>query len=531
MINRGLFMTPGRRGAVDDLGAAHRGRRPEVHRRVRRLLRRSSPADARTSREPHGPALRAGPWRFRIHERSADAGDAPLHRRRPRTSPRALEAYARDRIANLPAARPPGLARGADRRARARRSPPRASGASRRCASGPTCWRRPRSRRTTRRPRVRARVPRRGRRVLFDLVVGASSTIAAGWIDGAGAIWAENQALRWIADLVGLPPGGGRRASCRAARPGTCRRWSRPDTTRRRPARRTARRAGGSPPATPRTPASPSAAARDGRGRASTVPHDERGRLTGERAGRRARRRRASTASSPSWRAPDRRTPGPSTTSPASPTSARDRGVWFHVDGAYGGAGAPRSVRPRTASDGIERADSFIVDPHKWLFAPYDACALLYRDPVARAGGAPAGRLVPGHGARPARIGTRPTTRTTCPAARAGCRCGSRSPRTAPTPTARRSRRVLTITRETAAAIRGTPELELLHGARALRGALPADRMGTRRLRGVVAPALDAQIALRPAHVVEGREGRAPVLREPAHHDGARPRPCWTRCA
>jgi glutamate/tyrosine decarboxylase-like PLP-dependent enzyme len=32
---------------------------------------------------------------------------------------------------------------------------------------------------------------------------------------------------------------------------------------------------------------------------------------------------------------------------------------------------------------GIERADSFIVDPHKWLFAPFDACALIYRDPAA----------------------------------------------------------------------------------------------------------------------------------------------------
>jgi len=31
--------------------------------------------------------------------------------------------------------------------------------------------------------------------------------------------------------------------------------------------------------------------------------------------------------------------------------------------------------------NGVERADSFIVDPHKWLFAPFDACALLYRDP------------------------------------------------------------------------------------------------------------------------------------------------------
>jgi glutamate/tyrosine decarboxylase-like PLP-dependent enzyme len=56
-------------------------------------------------------------------------------------------------------------------------------------------------------------------------------------------------------------------------------------------------------------------------------------------------------------------------------------GVWFHVDGAYGGAGlAAPSVRARYT--GIERADSYIVDPHKWLFAPFDCCALLYRDPA-----------------------------------------------------------------------------------------------------------------------------------------------------
>ncbi len=58
----------------------------------------------------------------------------------------------------------------------------------------------------------------------------------------------------------------------------------------------------------------------------------------------------------------------------------RERGLWFHVDGAYGGGGlfAP-SVRPLYA--GIEHADSFIVDPHKWLFAPYDCAALVYREP------------------------------------------------------------------------------------------------------------------------------------------------------
>ena len=64
---------------------------------------------------------------------------------------------------------------------------------------------------------------------------------------------------------------------------------------------------------------------------------------------------------------------------------AKANGWWFHVDGAYGGSGifAP-SLRGKYA--GLELADSFILDPHKWLFTPFDCCALLYRDPeLARA--------------------------------------------------------------------------------------------------------------------------------------------------
>jgi glutamate/tyrosine decarboxylase-like PLP-dependent enzyme len=60
-------------------------------------------------------------------------------------------------------------------------------------------------------------------------------------------------------------------------------------------------------------------------------------------------------------------------------------GIWFHVDGAYGGA-ALAAPSARHLFDGVERADSFIVDPHKWLFAPFDCCALIYREPpLARA--------------------------------------------------------------------------------------------------------------------------------------------------
>ncbi len=61
--------------------------------------------------------------------------------------------------------------------------------------------------------------------------------------------------------------------------------------------------------------------------------------------------------------------------------AAQEASVWMHVDGAYGGA-ALAAPSVRDLFTGIERADSFIVDPHKWLFAPYDCCALLYRDPA-----------------------------------------------------------------------------------------------------------------------------------------------------
>ena len=55
---------------------------------------------------------------------------------------------------------------------------------------------------------------------------------------------------------------------------------------------------------------------------------------------------------------------------------------WLHIDGAYGLA-AMLSPLVRHKFAGVESADSVIVDPHKWLFAPFDACALIYRDPAA----------------------------------------------------------------------------------------------------------------------------------------------------
>lgn len=61
-------------------------------------------------------------------------------------------------------------------------------------------------------------------------------------------------------------------------------------------------------------------------------------------------------------------------------TVARDVGAFFHVDAAYGGAAA---VAPehRAILDGVELADSFVVNPHKWLLTNFDCSAYYVRDP------------------------------------------------------------------------------------------------------------------------------------------------------
>lgn len=54
--------------------------------------------------------------------------------------------------------------------------------------------------------------------------------------------------------------------------------------------------------------------------------------------------------------------------------------LWFHVDAAYGG-GALVADSVRHIFKGIEEADSITIDPHKWMFSPYDCGAIIYRNP------------------------------------------------------------------------------------------------------------------------------------------------------
>ncbi len=59
---------------------------------------------------------------------------------------------------------------------------------------------------------------------------------------------------------------------------------------------------------------------------------------------------------------------------------ARAAGMWLHVDGAYGGAAAA-VPEWRGLLDGVDLADSFVVNPHKWLFVPMDCSAFYVRQP------------------------------------------------------------------------------------------------------------------------------------------------------
>jgi aromatic-L-amino-acid/L-tryptophan decarboxylase len=56
-------------------------------------------------------------------------------------------------------------------------------------------------------------------------------------------------------------------------------------------------------------------------------------------------------------------------------------GIWLHVDAAYAGSAA---IVPelRAIMPGLERADSLVVNPHKWLFTPVDCSVLFVRDPA-----------------------------------------------------------------------------------------------------------------------------------------------------
>ncbi len=214
---------------------------------------------------------------------------------------------------------------------------------------------------------------------LFDLVVGSTALYGRSWLEGAGAVFAENQALRWISDLAGLPQesggvfvqGGtiGNLSALVAAR--VLAREREPDITRWVVA------------FSSEAHSSIKSAAEIMDVLVLDVPAEPDGHMTGRAFGKAVDDYLSANPTHGIF----------AVVATAGTTNlgiiddldsigqeAKSREIWFHVDGAYGLA-ALCAPSVRQLFNGVQRADSLIVDPHKWLFAPFDACALIYRDP------------------------------------------------------------------------------------------------------------------------------------------------------
>ena len=217
---------------------------------------------------------------------------------------------------------------------------------------------------------------------LFDLVVGASALYGGSWQEGAGAVFAENQALRWLSDLAGLPESAGGVF----VQGGTIGNLSALVTAREDARKKFPGIKQWAILCSEEAHSSIATAAHVMDVEIVTVAVRDDLRMYGEDIAAAIDAYHASTdgqicavvATSGTTNL------GVIDDLAGAAKAAHDRNIWFHVDGAYGLAGlcAP-SVRE--AFNGVELCDSFIVDPHKWLFAPYDACALVYRNPdIAR---------------------------------------------------------------------------------------------------------------------------------------------------
>jgi glutamate/tyrosine decarboxylase-like PLP-dependent enzyme len=213
---------------------------------------------------------------------------------------------------------------------------------------------------------------------LFDLVVGASALYGGSWQEGAGAVFAENQALQWLIDLAGLPAsaggvfvqGGtiGNLSALVVARAEARKKF--PDATRWVIA------------CSEEAHSSIASAANVMDVDVLKVATRSDRKLHGEDV---AREIDALHSTGTSRVFAVVATAGTTNLGIVDDLNgiadaAHLRGIWFHVDGAYGLA-ALCAPKVRAKFNGVEKADSFIVDPHKWLFAPFDACALIYRNP------------------------------------------------------------------------------------------------------------------------------------------------------
>ncbi|MCH9738358.1 MAG: aspartate aminotransferase family protein [Actinomycetia bacterium] len=214
--------------------------------------------------------------------------------------------------------------------------------------------------------------------LLFDMVVSAASLQGCSWLEAAGAVMAENQALRTMADIAGMPQSAGGTFVSGGSAGNLSALVVARDTARAQ------RKAHGQPLYPLQVVVSDQAHSSIQNALnivdmgAIVVPTAD-GRMTRNDlelglAGQDLSNVVAIIATAGTTNA------GIIDQLDAAADVAEKNGWWFHVDGAYGGAGM-LDPEKRTMYQGIERVDSLVMDPHKWWFAPFDSAALLYQDP------------------------------------------------------------------------------------------------------------------------------------------------------
>ncbi|MBX3242028.1 MAG: aminotransferase class V-fold PLP-dependent enzyme [Chitinophagaceae bacterium] len=215
--------------------------------------------------------------------------------------------------------------------------------------------------------------------VMFDLVTSAASVHGAYWMEGAGGIFAENQAMKWIVSLTGLPEG----AFGVFTSGGTTANLSAIVTAREHWRSRDKANADKKGIIISSSGAHSSVKAMAKVIDAEIILIDLEDKMTGGDV-------RKCIAQLPE----DQRSRLFAVVATGGTTNAgiiddlesiarvcKEQQLWYHVDAAYGGAALAVDA-VKHLFKGIEEADSITIDPHKWLFSPYDCGAVIYRNPA-----------------------------------------------------------------------------------------------------------------------------------------------------
>ncbi|MEJ6624163.1 MAG: aminotransferase class V-fold PLP-dependent enzyme [Flavobacteriaceae bacterium] len=213
--------------------------------------------------------------------------------------------------------------------------------------------------------------------ILFDLVTSASSIHGAYWMEGAGGIYCENEAMHWLVSLTKLPKGafgvftsGGTAANLSAMI--TAREYWRKDSKNQNKKGIIITSSGAH--------SSVKSMAKVIDAEVLLVPTE-------------TAMCRADIEKVVSGLTPEQKERLFAVVATGGTTNAgiiddlegvadycEKHSLWFHVDAAYGG-GALAAPSVRALFNGIERSDSITIDPHKWLFSPYDCGAVIYKKP------------------------------------------------------------------------------------------------------------------------------------------------------